>query len=65
MKSNDINKQETNGSTKKPSKEFEEKKRLGRVQLMKETYEKRMKEYREKKARENQNQKDQNSQNKK
>jgi hypothetical protein len=49
MKSKVQNEQKTNGSTKKASKEFREKMRRGRVQLMNEIHEKRMKEYREKK----------------
>jgi len=48
MTSKEQNEQKTNGSMKKPSKEFEEKMRLGRLKLMREQYEKRMKEYREK-----------------
>jgi hypothetical protein len=40
MTLNNTNEQKTNGSTKKPSKEFLEKMRRGRVQLMKEYREK-------------------------
>jgi hypothetical protein len=65
MTSQEQNKQNKNGSTKRASKEFREKMRRGRVQLMNEIHEKRMKEYGEKKARENQNPKNQNSQNEK
>jgi hypothetical protein len=57
MTSKEQNKQNKNGLTKKPSKEFEKKLRRGRVQMMNELHEKRMKEYREKKNQPPENQK--------
>jgi len=49
MKSKEQNEQNTNGSTKSRLEKNREKRRLGRVKLMREYYEKRMKEYRERK----------------
>jgi hypothetical protein len=59
MTSKEQNEQKTKSSTKKPSPEFLETLRRGKVQLMKEQYEKGMKEYHERKKKENQNPKDQ------